>query len=237
MYNQIKHYIRINENKHIVHGFSTAFEQPLEIETDICIYEGGARHFTITYIDPLNNEIVEEVNPSLKDENGIHRFKQYYNKPTFRTDEEKQLEYEAKSILTNKLLLSESISKIRREQLQTEFTYDGHRQSYNNYDQAMRIFCQDLFIDDVFLSDSSLWKDASQPSIYWTWTDYDDKNGGTLVTSSDYFKNMHSTWFIREQKARIAESTIESEIELLESLDEINNYDVLKRFKQILGEI
>jgi len=80
MDNQIKHYIRANENKHIVHGFSTVFEQPLE--TDICINEDADRHF----------ELLDEVNPPLKDKNGIFRFKQYYNNPTLRTDEDKQPE-------------------------------------------------------------------------------------------------------------------------------------------------
>ena len=79
MNNQIKHYIIINENKHIVHGFSTAFEQPLG--TDICISKGNldARHF----------ELLGEINPSLTDENGISLYK-YTDKVEKRTEEEIQ---------------------------------------------------------------------------------------------------------------------------------------------------
>jgi len=79
MDNQTKHYIRVNENKHIVRGFSTAFEQPLE--TDICINEEGGRHF----------ELLGEINPTLKDGNRIFKYR-FDNIPILRTAEEKQLE-------------------------------------------------------------------------------------------------------------------------------------------------
>lgn len=38
-----KHYIRINDKNEVIHGFSNAFEEPLE--SDICITETGERHF------------------------------------------------------------------------------------------------------------------------------------------------------------------------------------------------
>ena len=117
MDNQIKHYIRINENKHIIHGFSTAFEQSLEL--DICITEEGGRHFELSYI--VDGELVKEVNPSLKDENGICRFKQHYNKPTLRTEEEKQPELD--------LILAIPIPPTENEKIWDAITYlinDGY---------------------------------------------------------------------------------------------------------------
>ena len=88
----MKHYIRINENKCITHGFSDSIKQHREqiLETDICINKEGGRQFELSYT--VDDEIITEVNPSLKDENGILRFKQYYNKPTLRIEEEKQSE-------------------------------------------------------------------------------------------------------------------------------------------------
>lgn len=40
-----KHYIRINDNNHIIDGFSDAFRQPTE--TDICINEQGSYQFRL----------------------------------------------------------------------------------------------------------------------------------------------------------------------------------------------
>lgn len=83
MENTVKHYIRLDENKSIIHGFSTTFEEPLE--TDICINDNGGRHFEVNGV----------INPQLKNENGIPLFKYHYKKVVERSTEEKQPELEA----------------------------------------------------------------------------------------------------------------------------------------------
>lgn len=50
-----KHYIRIDADDYIIHGFSDAFEQPRP--DDILINEQGGRHF----------ELLGEINPPLQD--------------------------------------------------------------------------------------------------------------------------------------------------------------------------
>jgi hypothetical protein len=40
-----KHYIRIDTDNRVIHGFSSAFEEPLN--DDICINENGGRHFEL----------------------------------------------------------------------------------------------------------------------------------------------------------------------------------------------
>jgi len=77
MINSFQHYIRIDENKNIIYGFSTAFEQPLE--ADICINEDGSRHF----------ELFGVINISLTDEKGIRLYK-YTDKVEKRTEDEIQ---------------------------------------------------------------------------------------------------------------------------------------------------
>lgn len=49
-----KHYIRVNENGVIVHGFTDAFESPEP--GDICILDNGPRHFHLVHPWPLINE-------------------------------------------------------------------------------------------------------------------------------------------------------------------------------------
>lgn len=62
-----KHYIRIDENTFITHGFSDDIRQHREqlLDTDICINETGGRHFTLNGI----------VNPPLKREDGLPKYK------------------------------------------------------------------------------------------------------------------------------------------------------------------
>jgi len=55
-----QHYIRINETGTIVHGFSSAFEQPQE--GDICINEDAPRHFSQTLIDNRGIYLFKYVN-------------------------------------------------------------------------------------------------------------------------------------------------------------------------------
>lgn len=57
-----RHYIRI-DGEIIIHGFSDAFETPLN--TDICINENGGRQF----------ELLGETNPAMTNANGTHRFR------------------------------------------------------------------------------------------------------------------------------------------------------------------
>lgn len=75
----MKHYIIVDEDLNIIDGFSDAFRKPEG--TEVCINEHGNRHF----------ELFGEINPPLKDENGILRFK-FENKPVLKTEEEKQPE-------------------------------------------------------------------------------------------------------------------------------------------------
>lgn len=49
---QIKHYIRVDENGLIIKSFTTAFEQPLD--GDICVNEDGGRHFNLELFDDEN---------------------------------------------------------------------------------------------------------------------------------------------------------------------------------------
>lgn len=74
-----KHYIRINENNHIIHGFSDVFEQPLE--TDICINEEGGRHF----------ELSSKTNLPLLNEFGRALYK-YINGEILETTEEERID-------------------------------------------------------------------------------------------------------------------------------------------------
>lgn len=52
--NGYNHYIRTNEAGMIIHGFSSAFEQPLE--TDYLFAEEAPRHFHESFTEPLTNE-------------------------------------------------------------------------------------------------------------------------------------------------------------------------------------
>ncbi len=69
-----KHYIRLDEKKRVVHGFSTAHEQL--IDGDVCIEENGGRHFNLDLIDErglpklkyINGEIVAVVDADISDE-------------------------------------------------------------------------------------------------------------------------------------------------------------------------
>lgn len=143
-----------------------------------------------------------------------------------------------KTIESIKIDTIDSIGIVRREQLQIEFTYDGHRQRYSmDYDQLMAQYCKELFSKDKFINDSTLWANEIEPSLYWTWMDYDGTKGSTLVVSAQYFEDMHDDWFLREQKARAIEPVIQSEIEALITFDELESYDILKRFKELLGEV
>ena len=72
-----KHYIRVDENNHVIKGFSDAFKSP-EID-DICINQKGSRHF----------ELLGVINPSLFDAAGCHLFK-YINGVIMETTEEER---------------------------------------------------------------------------------------------------------------------------------------------------
>ena len=58
-----KHYVRVDEEDKIVHGFSSDFEKPLD--TDICINENGGRQF----------ELLGVMNPILVRLNGVHLYR------------------------------------------------------------------------------------------------------------------------------------------------------------------
>lgn len=84
MDNKIKHYIRLNENKHIILGLSDAIpvHRKQILQSDICINENSGRHFGF----------LSEINPSLKDENGICNYKYENSQVLKRSEEEKQTE-------------------------------------------------------------------------------------------------------------------------------------------------
>lgn len=44
-----KHYVKLDENNFIIHGFSSAFQKPEE--SDICINESAGRHFNLIIRD------------------------------------------------------------------------------------------------------------------------------------------------------------------------------------------
>lgn len=58
-----KHYIRIDEQNNITHGFSDAFEQPQG--SDILINDLGGRHF----------ELFGQINPSIQNEQGVYLYR------------------------------------------------------------------------------------------------------------------------------------------------------------------
>ena len=49
-----KHYIRIDDESRVIHGFSDAFEQSQS--GDICILENAPRHFHESFPEPLQND-------------------------------------------------------------------------------------------------------------------------------------------------------------------------------------
>lgn len=63
-----KHYIRLDQENNIIKGFSDAFEEPQK--NDVCICESGGRHF----------EMLEVINPLLKNMEGNYLFKYENNK-------------------------------------------------------------------------------------------------------------------------------------------------------------
>lgn len=77
-----KHYIRTDDRGVIIHGFSDAFEQP--IETDICINEYGGRQFRLI---PDGTE-----NPPLRDMHGVALYKWYCRIIVERTEEERHVD-------------------------------------------------------------------------------------------------------------------------------------------------
>ena len=80
-----KHYVRIDEEKRIIKGFSDAFEQPQE--NDIVINEQGGRHFRL----PFENR----VNPPLKTDEGIPLYKYENGEVKVRGKEEIQEDTDA----------------------------------------------------------------------------------------------------------------------------------------------
>jgi len=76
-----KHFIRVDASKNIIHGFSDAFENP--IETDILINDNGGIHFQLI----VDGEPTQE-NPPLHDEYGTPLYNWDGNQVTRRTNEE-----------------------------------------------------------------------------------------------------------------------------------------------------
>jgi len=77
-----KLYIRVNEAGIIIHGFSSAFEEPQE--GDILIMEDGPRHFHLAWTEPLINE------------RGQYRYKWIDGERVERSQEELDAEWAAR---------------------------------------------------------------------------------------------------------------------------------------------
>lgn len=99
-----KHYIRVNENNLITHGFSDAFETPTE--SDICIKQDGGRHFELCGVQ----------NPTLT-KFGLFVYKYVDKKVARRTD----IEISAEQLLPIKIetpieeILAREIIKLQNE--------------------------------------------------------------------------------------------------------------------------
>lgn len=99
-----KHYVRVQENTDIItHGFSDAFEKPLD--TDICINENGDRHF----------ELFGNLNPNLvNSDDGVH----LYRLVTTITEEE----VEVKEDVTNELNVDVDTSEVSLDDTEAVLT-------------------------------------------------------------------------------------------------------------------
>lgn len=95
--NNNKHYIRIDDNNHIIKGFSDAFEEPVEF--DICINEEGGRQF----------ELLEEINPPLHAKNRTHRYKYEEGAVRKTTSEEQDNEYASFPVPTPQITVEERL--------------------------------------------------------------------------------------------------------------------------------
>ena len=76
-----KHYIRIDEENRIIHGFSDAFGQPQD--GDICINDKGGYQFRLVIADGLSEE-----NPPLRDDYGVLLYRWDGEYAVRRSDEE-----------------------------------------------------------------------------------------------------------------------------------------------------
>jgi hypothetical protein len=97
-----KHYVRINEQDHIIKGFSDAFPNEV-LETDICINENGQRHFELNGV----------VNPALVNEQGIALYK-YDDGVVERTAEEIAQELAEIELLNSLVPTAEEIAQAER---------------------------------------------------------------------------------------------------------------------------
>jgi hypothetical protein len=105
-----EHYIRVNQAGIIVHGFTSAFEQPLE--GDILIADDGPRHFHLAWPEPLINE------------RGQYRYKWVDGERIERSQEELDAEWAARppappsdsekiaQLESDKLTLMESMAEL-----------------------------------------------------------------------------------------------------------------------------
>ena len=114
-----KHYIRTDAEGNIVYGFSDAFEQPLD--GDICITEQGGRQF----------DLLGEINPSLRNDDGMYLYKYEGGVPVKKTPEEikavtdvinleklRESKLEENSVLCNQILENEFKSTVKGDGLQ-----------------------------------------------------------------------------------------------------------------------
>ena len=78
-----KHFIRLDADKNIIYSFSDAFEQPQA--GDICINEQGGRQF----------ELLGQVNPALRNMQGVYLYRYANKKVVAKTPAEIQAEVDA----------------------------------------------------------------------------------------------------------------------------------------------
>ena len=103
-----KHYITLDEQNHIVNGFSDAFCQPTD--TDICINEHGGYQFRLF---PDGEE-----NPSLFDWNGMIPLYKWENGEVIKRTEE---EIEADRKIANTPTIEQQIESLKQQLSATDY--------------------------------------------------------------------------------------------------------------------
>ena len=133
-YEYNKHYIRVNQESHIIYGFSNAFERPHF--TDILINDMGSYQFQLFQGG--------EENPQLRDEEGIFLYKwDSFNLQVLRrTEEELQLErdklkpiFQAANVRAHRDIL---LAKTDRTQIPDFPISDAQRKKFITYRQKLR---------------------------------------------------------------------------------------------------
>jgi len=130
-----KHFIRIDEQKYILSGFSDAFENPTE--TDILINDRGGRHFQLV----LGSKLTQE-NPPLIDDWGTPLYEWNDKRVVRRTNEE---------IEFNRIHLS-----IPSDDFCQRFGQSHSIDEVVSYVMGLDISCEDVLQNSQYLCDPRL---------------------------------------------------------------------------------